>query len=417
MFYFPASSQQIPLVPVFVIEDPSAEFNPLGKLTPMVMNRNEEISEDIHDMQEYHTSNRSSPDSPQMSPNVSQMSSNVTNSQRAEMSSNVHSNDHEIRHHELGHNEMNHNDVIMSHNDLNGMNEGERIYITHSDEDEDIDVENSFGNIPSVYAGFQNSDVFRSFPNMTSSHKNMRPMTSPKPDLPKRASVIVSREQYTRQHQQQRQQQQQQQQHFNENNQSLVNRLNPIKIEPVEFTNESESVSEDNSRKSVNRETDDCSGTVELYPVKSEPNFEPTVDQSLVPYSPASRLRMIEEHNQYRGNDPDQTDRMFKCGYCHKVFRRKEEKKRHENSHLNIRSHKCKVCSKTFMRADHRNSHEKTHNTKKEFNCKICNKSFRRADEHKRHMTRQIHLRNVQRANMAAAKSGKISDVYPAKDF
>jgi uncharacterized Zn-finger protein len=69
------------------------------------------------------------------------------------------------------------------------------------------------------------------------------------------------------------------------------------------------------------------------------------------------------------------------------------------------------------MRADHRNSHEKTHNTKKEFNCKICNKSFRRADEHKRHMTRQIHLRNVQRANMAAAKSGKMSDVYPAKDF
>lgn len=55
------------------------------------------------------------------------------------------------------------------------------------------------------------------------------------------------------------------------------------------------------------------------------------------------------------------------------------------------------------MRADHRNSHEKTHNKEKEFNCKICNKSFRRADEHKRHMTRQIHLRNVQRAKAAAA--------------
>ena len=61
------------------------------------------------------------------------------------------------------------------------------------------------------------------------------------------------------------------------------------------------------------------------------------------------------------------------------------------------------------MRADHRNSHEKTHNKEKEFNCKICNKSFRRADEHKRHMTRQIHLRNVQRAKAAAAAAAKSS--------
>merc|ERR1712115_350413 len=113
--------------------------------------------------------------------------------------------------------------------------------------------------------------------------------------------------------------------------------------------------------------------TVDLYPIKIEPNhdqlddshYEPKIDQSLSPYTPANSLRPIEEHNQYRGNDPDQRDRQFRCGFCHKVFRRKEEKKRHENSHLNIRSHKCKVCSKTFMRADHRNSHEKKLTIKK----------------------------------------------------
>ena len=87
--------------------------------------------------------------------------------------------------------------------------------------------------------------------------------------------------------------------------------------------------------------------TVDLYPIKMEPNdqldhFEPQIDQSLSPYTPVNNLRPIEEHNQYRGNDPDQRDRQFRCGFCHKVFRRKEEKKRHENSHLNIRSHKCK---------------------------------------------------------------------------
>jgi len=141
---------------------------------------------------------------------------------------------------------------------------------------------------------------------------------------------------------------------------------------------------------------------------KREASTPPSsIDESLHPYTPGAELRMIEEHNQYRGNEPSESDRQFKCSYCHKVFRRKEERKRHENSHLNIRQHKCSVCDKTFMRADHKSSHEKTHDTEKEFSCKICNKSFRRADEAKRHETRQIHLRNVARLEKKKALARK----------
>jgi hypothetical protein len=129
------------------------------------------------------------------------------------------------------------------------------------------------------------------------------------------------------------------------------------------------------------------------------PKIEPEVDLELTPFTPNAELRVIEEHHQYKGHDPDQADREFQCEFCPKRFRRKEERKRHQNSHLNIRPHKCRICEKSFMRADHRNSHEKTHSKDKEYNCDICRKSFRRADEHKRHMLRQIHLRNVARLN------------------
>merc|ERR1712035_186575 len=133
-------------------------------------------------------------------------------------------------------------------------------------------------------------------------------------------------------------------------------------------------------------------------------NFEPETDETLSEFTPRANFRVIEEHYQYKGDEPGEQDRQYKCKYCRKVFRRKEEKKRHENSHLNIRPHKCRLCDKTFMRADHRNSHEKTHSKEKEFKCEICNKSFRRADEAKRHEQRQIHLRNVARLK----KEGKL---------
>merc|ERR1711909_249106 len=124
--------------------------------------------------------------------------------------------------------------------------------------------------------------------------------------------------------------------------------------------------------------------------IKTEPHYEPEIDETLSAYTPSAPFRVIEEHYQYKGDEPGEQDRQYKCKYCRKVFRRKEEKKRHENSHLNIRTHKCRLCDKTFMRADHRNSHEKTHSKEKEYKCDICNKSFRRADEAKRHEQRQI---------------------------
>ena len=319
------------------------------------------MTEDIHDLKEYHSSNRSSPNSPKNMTHYAD--SHMSHDQRDPHATNY--------------------DSEMTHGRESPMDKmGEVIHITHSDEDEDIDVGDH------VSVGDSNhvtNHVTQNHMSHMTSNPPIGSLVSPPAtrQQPQRQSVIVSLEDYARNQTFAPMSHDVTMSHGNEN-------VPSVKVEP-DFENRPAHTK-----------------TVDLYPIKIEPqhddaHYEPQIDQSLSPFTPANNLRPIEEHNQYRGNDPDQRDRQFRCGFCHKVFRRKEEKKRHENSHLNIRSHKCKVCSKTFMRADHRNSHEKTHNKEKEFNCKICNKSFRRADEHKRHMTRQIHLRNVQRAKAAAA--------------
>jgi hypothetical protein len=368
------SKEQI--VPVFVFESQSAKlYNQLyaehlqnqANINEQILSEQKSISartlmpEDIHDLKEYHSSNRSSPDSPQ----------NMTHYPDSHMS-------HDPR--DMPHTHTTTYESQMTHNDgrdspINKM--GEVIHITDSYEDEDIDVGDH------VSVGDSNQLAKQ---NHLTSDLPIGSLVSPArhESQPQRQSVIVSLEDYAR-------------------NQTFTPMSHDVTMSHGHDVD---------TRVKIEPEYPVAPAkTVDLYPIKMEPNhdqlddrhYEPKIDQSLSPYTPANSLRPIEEHNQYRGNDPDQRDRQFRCGFCHKVFRRKEEKKRHENSHLNIRSHKCKVCSKTFMRADHRNSHEKTHNKEKEFNCKICNKSFRRADEHKRHMTRQIHLRNVQRAKAAAA--------------
>jgi hypothetical protein len=368
------SKEQI--VPVFVFESQSAKlYNQLyaehlqnqANINEQILSEQKSISartlmpEDIHDLKEYHSSNRSSPDSPQ----------NMTHYSNSHML-------HDPR--DMPHTHTTTYESQMTHNDgrdspINKM--GEVIHITDSYEDEDIDVGDH------VSVGDSNQLAKQ---NHLTSDLPIGSLVSPArhESQPQRQSVIVSLEDYAR-------------------NQTFTPMSHDVTMSHGHDVD---------TRVKIEPEYPVAPAkTVDLYPIKMEPNhdqlddrhYEPKIDQSLSPYTPANSLRPIEEHNQYRGNDPDQRDRQFRCGFCHKVFRRKEEKKRHENSHLNIRSHKCKVCSKTFMRADHRNSHEKTHNKEKEFNCKICNKSFRRADEHKRHMTRQIHLRNVQRAKAAAA--------------
>ena len=258
------------------------------------------MPEDIHDLKEYHSSNRSSPDSPQ----------NMTHYPDSHMS-------HDPR--DMPHTHTTTYESQMTHNDgrdspINKM--GEVIHITDSYEDEDIDVGDH------VPVGDSNQLAKQ---NHMTSDLPIGSLVSPArhESQPQRQSVIVSLEDYAR-------------------NQTFTPMSHDVTMSHGHDVD---------TRVKIEPEYPVAPAkTIDLYPIKIEPNhdqlddrhYEPKIDQSLSPYTPANSLRPIEEHNQYRGNDPDQRDRQFRCGFCHKVFRRKEEKKRHENSHLNIRSHKCK---------------------------------------------------------------------------
>ena len=307
------SKEQI--VPVFVFESQSAKlYNQLyaehlqnqANINEQILSEQKSISartlmpEDIHDLKEYHSSNRSSPDSPQ----------NMTHYPDSHMS-------HDPR--DMPHTHTTTYESQMTHNDgrdspINKM--GEVIHITDSYEDEDIDVGDH------VPVGDSNQLAKQ---NHMTSDLPIGSLVSPArhESQPQRQSVIVSLEDYAR-------------------NQTFTPMSHDVTMSHGHDVD---------TRVKIEPEYPVAPAkTIDLYPIKIEPNhdqlddrhYEPKIDQSLSPYTPANSLRPIEEHNQYRGNDPDQRDRQFRCGFCHKVFRRKEEKKRHENSHLNIRSHKCK---------------------------------------------------------------------------
>merc|ERR1712018_1028413 len=57
-------------------------------------------------------------------------------------------------------------------------------------------------------------------------------------------------------------------------------------------------------------------------------------DDDLSRFTPRNSLREIEEHGQY--DSSRDKDRKFKCQYCVKRFVRKEEKLRHERSHIQM---------------------------------------------------------------------------------
>lgn len=78
--------------------------------------------------------------------------------------------------------------------------------------------------------------------------------------------------------------------------------------------------------------------------------------------------------------------RLFKCGYCGKVFTTNSNWRRHERTHTGEKRHKCTDCAKTFSRKEdlkiHRNN---LHGCSETHECWICGKllgSYRKLELH-----------------------------------
>lgn len=92
---------------------------------------------------------------------------------------------------------------------------------------------------------------------------------------------------------------------------------------------------------------------------------------------------------------PSNSDSLYPCNLCDKVFNRPYNLKSHQKTHSDEKPFACNYCAKSFARSHDRKRHEKLHQGEKKFRCGGvlkdgltrwgCNRRFARADALGRH--------------------------------
>jgi len=88
-------------------------------------------------------------------------------------------------------------------------------------------------------------------------------------------------------------------------------------------------------------------------------------------------------------------DRRFKCRVCSKLFKRRQDVRRHKISHSDQRNFSCQECGKKFKRNQDLSVHMASHSQEKKFRCTVCDKKFKRRQDIKRHMIFHNEEKNV----------------------
>lgn len=80
----------------------------------------------------------------------------------------------------------------------------------------------------------------------------------------------------------------------------------------------------------------------------------------------------IRDHNLIPKNNVSQ----FKCSYCDKSFRTRENTAQHERAHTGERPFECELCGKRFNHSSYINIHMRTHTGEKPYQCEECDSAF-----------------------------------------
>lgn len=83
------------------------------------------------------------------------------------------------------------------------------------------------------------------------------------------------------------------------------------------------------------------------------------------------------------------SDGLYPCKQCGKLFPRRTSLKRHEQIHFEGKRYLCKTCGKAFNRNEHLTRHMLSHTGGRPYQCDLCSKEFTRKEHLSRH--RQNH--------------------------